>query len=62
MTYKASAMIERFKNGEIRERAPRTGLATTEQMDEMIKGLERWMICEDASMALVQGELVIQVV
>ena len=55
-------MIERFKNGEIRERAPRTGLATMEEIDEMIKGLERWMTCEDASMALVHGELIIQVI
>lgn len=58
----ASAMIERFKTGEIRERALRTGLATTGGMEEMIKGLERWMICEDASMGLVHGEIVIRVV
>jgi hypothetical protein len=55
-------MIERFKTGEIRERAVRTGLATDDGMEAMIKALERWIGCEDASMGLLHGELVVHVV
>jgi hypothetical protein len=55
-------MIGRFREGEIRDRAIRTGLATEEGMDAMIDGLERWMGCEDASMGLMHGEIIIEVI
>ncbi|KAK0386390.1 hypothetical protein NLU13_6227 [Sarocladium strictum] len=57
----ASAMIARFKGGEIRERAVRTGLASEEEMEAMVRGLERWIDSEDASMGLLHGELLINV-
>ncbi|KAL2205172.1 methylase [Sarocladium strictum] len=58
----AGAMIGRFREGEIRDRAIRTGLATEEGMEAMIDGLERWMSCEDASMGLMHGEIIIEVI
>ncbi|KAH8178185.1 methyltransferase domain-containing protein [Sarocladium implicatum] len=57
----SSAMIERFKSGDIRDRAISNGMATEEEIEGMIKGLERWTICEDATMGLVHGELIIHV-
>lgn len=54
-------MIERFKSGDIRDRAISNGFATEEEIEGMIKGLERWTICDDASMGLVHGELIIHV-
>lgn len=52
-------MIERIKEGPSRDKPLQLGLATEEDMREMIRAWEEWSETDSATLGIVNGELII---
>jgi hypothetical protein len=52
-------MIKRMQAGPSREQAIKLGLATSGDIDEMIKAWEEWSVTDTATLGIVNGEVVI---
>ena len=55
-------MSERLKTGGMRKIAIQNGLATEEDIEGMIKSWEEWQGREEASLGMMNGEIIIRVV
>ncbi|KAK5025636.1 hypothetical protein LTS07_007840 [Exophiala sideris] len=56
----ANAMIEYLRGGRMRTEILAKGLAQEAEMDEMAEAWEDWITKEDAMLAMMQGEIIIQ--
>lgn len=56
----AQAMVERVRGGRFRARGLEAGVVNENDLDEMAKAWEEWPGKEDSSIAMLQGEIVIQ--
>ncbi|SPQ26431.1 e0457765-177d-4f87-a10c-ad29bd81645c [Thermothielavioides terrestris] len=54
------AMIGRLKEGPMRSKALETGLATEEEIEEMVKAWEEWIRTDSATLGIMNGEVVIK--
>ncbi|KAG6031636.1 hypothetical protein E4U41_007488 [Claviceps citrina] len=55
----AEAMIERLRAGQMRTKAMELGLATEEDMDDMIEAWREWKRADDAVFGLMNGEAIV---
>lgn len=53
-------MIQRLVDGPLRAKALELGLATKEDLDGMVKGWEEWMAAEDATLGIMNGEVIVR--
>ncbi|CAG8971193.1 hypothetical protein HYALB_00010566 [Hymenoscyphus albidus] len=56
---KRGGIINMCRNGRIREGALKSKRITEDGLDEIIKDYEEWSRREDASIAMMQGEIII---
>jgi hypothetical protein len=56
----AQAMVERVRGGRLREVGLKSGLVTEHDLEEMAKAWEEWAERDDASLAMMHGEILIQ--
>jgi hypothetical protein len=56
----AQGLIESLRGGSLREKAQKFGVGTENDFEEMAKAWEEWAKRDDASLAMLQGELLIQ--
>ncbi|KAF2105038.1 S-adenosyl-L-methionine-dependent methyltransferase [Rhizodiscina lignyota] len=56
----AQAMAERVRGGRLREGGLKSGLTTENDLEEMATDWEKWAQRDDASLAMMQGEVLIQ--
>ncbi|EGO53999.1 hypothetical protein NEUTE1DRAFT_124374 [Neurospora tetrasperma FGSC 2508] len=54
------AMIERLRTGQMRQRGIEVGLTTEEDIEEMVKGWREWMERGDATLGIVNGEVIVK--
>lgn len=54
------SMVERIRNGGMRQKALAEGMVTEEQLEEMIRGWEEWLDAEDGFLGCMHGEVVIE--
>ncbi|KAK1775999.1 hypothetical protein QBC45DRAFT_395583 [Copromyces sp. CBS 386.78] len=54
------SMIERLRTGHMRTKGLELGLTTEEAVEEMIEGWKEWMIREDATLGIVNGEVIVR--
>ncbi|KAK3354698.1 hypothetical protein B0H65DRAFT_544001 [Neurospora tetraspora] len=54
------AMIERLRTGQMRGRGIELGLTTEEGVEEIVKGWEEWMERGDATLGIVNGEVIVR--
>jgi hypothetical protein len=53
-------MIERLKTGQMRSKGIEMGFTTEEKIEEMIKAWQEWIETEDATLGIVNGEIIIK--
>lgn len=53
-------MIERLRAGQMRTRGIELGLTTEEGIEEMVKGWKEWMDRDDATLGIVNGEVIVR--
>jgi hypothetical protein len=58
--FSAQAMVERVRGGRLREVGLKSGLVTENDLEEMAKAWEEWAGRDDASLAMMHGEILIQ--
>jgi hypothetical protein len=58
--FSAQAMVERVRGGRLREVGLKSGLVTENDLEEMSKAWEEWAERDDASLAMMHGEILIQ--
>lgn len=56
----AQGMMGIIKAGYMRDVGLSTGLVTEDELEEMAKGWQEWAAMEDASVAMMHGEIIIQ--
>jgi hypothetical protein len=56
----AQALIDLVRGGRIREGGLTAKMTTENDLAEMAKHLEEWMVRDDASIAMMHGEIIIQ--
>ena len=56
----AQGLCDQLRGGSLREKALKFGLGTESDFEEMAKALEEWAKRDDASLAMLQGEILIQ--
>ncbi len=49
-----------LRGGSLREKALKFGLGTENEFEEMAKALEEWAKRDDASLAMLHGEILVQ--
>lgn len=54
------ALVDRVREGPMRERGLKAGLATEADLEEMAEAWEEWIGREDASVAMMSGEIIIE--
>lgn len=54
------AMIERLRTGQMRKKGIELGLTTEETVEEMVKGWKEWMERGDATLGIVNGEVIVR--
>ncbi|KAK3946722.1 S-adenosyl-L-methionine-dependent methyltransferase [Pseudoneurospora amorphoporcata] len=54
------AMIERLRTGWMRKKGIEMGLTTEEGVEEMVSGWREWMSREDATLGIVNGEVIVK--
>ncbi|KAK4240080.1 methyltransferase [Achaetomium macrosporum] len=54
------AMIERLRTGQMRDKALEMGIATEEEIEGMIRGWEEWIETDDATLGIMNGEVVVR--
>lgn len=52
-------MIERLRSGQMRTKAIELGIASDEDIDDMIEAWKEWSTTVDATLGLVNGEVVV---
>lgn len=57
--YLASSMMERLKNGQMRGKAIELGIATEQEIDDMIDAWDKWSKTEDATLGIMNGEVLV---
>ncbi|KAL2128195.1 hypothetical protein VTI74DRAFT_9531 [Chaetomium olivicolor] len=55
-----NAMIERLRSGQMREKGMELGLTTEEGVEEMIKAWEEWIETPDATLGIMNGEVIVK--
>ncbi len=53
-------MVEQVRGGGLRKAGLELGLASEDGLEEMAKGWEEWMEREDATLGMLQGEIIIR--
>jgi hypothetical protein len=53
-------MIERLRTGQMRAKGIEMGITTEEDIDEMIKGWEQWIETDDATLGIMNGEVIVR--
>jgi hypothetical protein len=53
-------MIERLRTGQMREKGIEMGLTTEEGIEEMIKAWEEWIETDDATLGIMNGEVIVK--
>lgn len=53
-------MIELVRRGRLRETGLETGIASEDELEEMAKAWEEWVEKDDATLAMMQGEIMVQ--
>ncbi|KAH8679751.1 S-adenosyl-L-methionine-dependent methyltransferase [Tricladium varicosporioides] len=56
----SQGLCDQLRGGSLREKALKFHLGTENDLEEMAKGLEEWAKRDDASLAMMQGEILIQ--
>ena len=56
----AQGMCDPLRNGSLRDKALQSGLGTEDKFEEMAKAWEEWAGREDASLAMLHGEILVQ--
>ncbi|KAK4034484.1 S-adenosyl-L-methionine-dependent methyltransferase [Parachaetomium inaequale] len=54
------AMVERLRTGQMREKGIELGLTTEEGIEEMIKAWEGWIETDDATLGIMNGEVIVK--
>jgi hypothetical protein len=53
-------LIDQLRGGGLREKALRLGLGTEDDLEEMAKAWEEWAKADDANLAMLNGEILIE--
>jgi hypothetical protein len=53
-------LCDQLRGGSLREKAQKFGLAAENEFEEMAKAWEEWAKMDDACLAMLQGEILIQ--
>ncbi len=56
----AQGLCDQLRGGGLREKALKFNLGTEDEFEEMAKAWEEWAERDDASLAMLQGEILIQ--
>lgn len=56
----AEGLCTQLRGGGLREKAQRFGLGTEDELEEMAKAWEEWAKRDDAILAMLHGEILIQ--
>ncbi|KIW21089.1 hypothetical protein PV08_01668 [Exophiala spinifera] len=56
----AQGMCDPLRKGSLRDKALQSGLATEDNFEDMAKAWEAWAEIEDATMAMMHGEILVQ--
>lgn len=56
----AQGLCDQLRQGSLRDKAVKFGLATENDLEEMAKSLEEWANRDDASLAMLNGEILVQ--
>ncbi|KAF3924537.1 Cycloartenol-C-24-methyltransferase [Orbilia brochopaga] len=56
----AQGLCDQLKGGPLREKALKFGLGAEDEFEEMVKAWEEWAKRDDASLAMLNGEILIQ--
>jgi hypothetical protein len=56
----AQGLCSQLRGGGLREKALKFGLGTENDLEEMAKAWEEWASRDDALLAMLQGEIIIQ--
>lgn len=56
----AQGLCDQLRGGSLRDRALKFGLGTENDFEEMAKAWEEWANRDDASLAMLHGEILIQ--
>jgi hypothetical protein len=59
-TFSAQAMVKRVRGGRLREVGLKSGLITDNDLEEMANAWEEWAERDDASLAMIHGEILMQ--
>jgi hypothetical protein len=57
--YLGEAMIERLRTGQMRTKGIELGITTEQEIDDMIKAWEKWITTEEATLGIMNGEVVV---
>ena len=60
MNVSVQAMIQQVREGRLRKRGLEAGLVTENDLDEMVKAWKEWETRDDATLGMLQGEILIQ--
>ncbi|KAL2149029.1 hypothetical protein VTH82DRAFT_1715 [Thermothelomyces myriococcoides] len=52
------SMIDRLRTGQMRDKGIELGIVTEEDIEEMIKAWERWIEADDATLGIMNGEVI----
>jgi hypothetical protein len=52
-------MIERLRTGQMRSKGLEMGIVTEEGIEEMIKAWEEWIETADATLGIMNGEVIV---
>lgn len=53
-------MIDRLRTGQMRDKGFELGLVTERGIEEMIRAWEDWMAADDATMGIMNGEVIVK--
>ena len=56
----AQGLCSQLRGGALREKALKFGLGTENDLEEMAKAWEEWAMRDDASLAMLHGEILVQ--
>jgi hypothetical protein len=56
----AQGLCDQLRGGSLREKALKFGLGTENDFEEMAKAWEEWAKRDDAILAMLQGEILVQ--
>ena len=54
------AMVQRLLHGPLRSKALELGIVTEDELDGMVKAWEEWMVTSDATLGLMNGEVIVR--